>query len=423
MFKVGCPRRLWNYGLPHVAKVMQHTASHAGTLNGRTPIEKLTGETPDISEYLDFGFYDWVTYKQDAGLGEVKIGRFLGVSHEVGSLMSYWVLPVSGIPESRTSVQRLTILEKGTEANIARMQDFQEKINVRFKEDSEIIPQSHPSIDDWSEFKDDQDFMEEFQRVFSSDDIQDEDDSFDPESFDQYINMEVALDREGEKHQKIARVTKRLKDIHGNPIGTANDNPVLDNRIYEVEYADGYKEALAANLIAQNMFAQVDEEGHRHVLFEAIIDMRTDGSQVIKRDAFLTLKSGAKRRVHTTKGWEVLIQWKDGSTTWVTLKDIKESYPVQLADYVIQHQMDDEPAFAWWISHVNKKRARILSKLKAKYWVRTHKYGIRVPKNVEEAKKIDAINGNTLWWDAIMLEMKNVRPAFEKHEGDSKDLI
>ena len=204
MFKVGCPRRLWNYGLPHVAKVMQHTASHAGTLNGRTPIEKLTGETPDISQYLDFGFYDWVTYKHDAGLGEVKIGRFLGMSHEVGSLMSYWVLPVSGIPESRTSVQRLTILEKGTEANIARMQDFQEKINVRFKEDSEIIPQSHPSIDDWSEFKDDQDFMEEFQRVFSSDDIQDEDDSFDPESFDQYINMEVALDREGEKHQKIA---------------------------------------------------------------------------------------------------------------------------------------------------------------------------------------------------------------------------
>ena len=55
--------------------------------------------------------------------------------------------------------------------------------------------------------------------------------------------------------------------------------------------------------------------------------------------------------------------------------------------------------------------------------MRTHKYGIRVPKNVEEAKKIDAINGNTLWWDAIMLEMKNVRPAFEKHEGDSKDLI
>ena len=66
----------------------------------RTPIEMLTGETPDISEYLDFGFYDRVVFKQNAGLGEAKLGRWLGVSHKVGQLMSYWILPVSGIPIS-----------------------------------------------------------------------------------------------------------------------------------------------------------------------------------------------------------------------------------------------------------------------------------------------------------------------------------
>ena len=81
---------------------MQHTASYSNDLNGRTPIEKLTGETPDISEYLDFGFYDWVIFKENAGLGEVQIGRFLGVSHNVGSLMSFWVLPLSGIQVART---------------------------------------------------------------------------------------------------------------------------------------------------------------------------------------------------------------------------------------------------------------------------------------------------------------------------------
>ena len=31
-------------------------------------------------------------------------------------------------------------------------------------------------------------------------------------------------------------------------------------------------------------------------------------------------------------------------------------------------------------------------------------------------------NSNALSWDAIMLEMKNVCPAFEVHEGDVKDL-
>ena len=36
---------------------MQLTASHAGRLQGKTSLELMTGETPDISEYLYFGWY------------------------------------------------------------------------------------------------------------------------------------------------------------------------------------------------------------------------------------------------------------------------------------------------------------------------------------------------------------------------------
>ena len=171
------------------------------------------------------------------------------------------------------------------------------------------------------------------------------------------------------------------------------------------------------------MSSQVNDEGHRHVLLDSIIDMRTDGSQILKRDVFVTLKSVAKRRVETTKGWESLMLWKDGSTTWTSLKDVKESYPVQLAEYAIENNLADEPAFAWWVNYVHKKRERILSKVKSKYWVRTHKYGIRVPKTVQEAIEIDRMNQNHLWWESIMLEMKNVRPAFEKFEGDVDNLV
>ena len=72
-----------------MANIMQLTASLAEKLQGRTPLELITGETPDISEYLYFGGYDRVWYKQGAGLRETKLGRFLGPSHKVGSLMSY----------------------------------------------------------------------------------------------------------------------------------------------------------------------------------------------------------------------------------------------------------------------------------------------------------------------------------------------
>ena len=50
--------------------------------------------------------------------------------------------------------------------------------------------------------------------------------------------------------------------------------------MYEVEYADGYKTAMAANAIANNLFAQVDLDGRRFVLFKEIIDHRTDGTEI-----------------------------------------------------------------------------------------------------------------------------------------------
>ena len=141
-----------------------------------------------------------------------------------------------------------------------------------------------------------------------------------------------------------------------------------------------------------------------------------------KVDALVTIKNGVKRQHQTTQGWQLLCQWKDGSTNWVALKDMKNSYPVQVAEYAKANQIDDEPAFAWWIPQTLQKRDRILSKTKSKYWQRTHKFSLRIPKTVAQAQAIDAENGDTLWWDAIMKEMKNVRPAFEKWEKSENDL-
>jgi hypothetical protein len=179
---------------------------------------------------------------------------------------------------------------------------------------------------------------------------------------------------------------------------------------------------LAANAIAENLFAQVDEEGNRHVLFDEIIDHRTNGKEIKQQDAFVTMSNGTKRRRESTLGWEILIQWKDGSSTWVALKDVKESYPVQLAEYAVVTYHIEEPAFAWWVLFTIRKRNRILSKVKSKYWVRTHKFGIKIPKNALEAKAFDAENGDTLWWDAICKEMRNVRPAFEAWDKPQSDI-
>ena len=101
---------------------------------------------------------------------------------------------------------------------------------------------------------------------------------------------------------------------------------------------------------------------------------------------------------------EEKIQLKDGKSAsngrmsvppGTELKDIKNSYPVQMAEYAVENRILEEPAFAWWTKHVLNKRYQILSKMQ-QYWVQPHKYGLRVPKTVNEAVDIDQDNGNTL---------------------------
>ena len=117
-----------------------------------------------------------------------------------------------------------------------------------------------------------------------------------------------------------------------------------------------------------------------------------------------------------------MIEWKDGSTNWVSLKDIKESYTVKVAEFALAIRISMEPAFAWWVEFVLKKRNRILAKVKSKYWLRTQKFGIRIPKLVKEAKKIVEQNGDTLWWETICKEMKNICPDFLVFEGREDDI-
>ena len=126
------------------------------------------------------------------------------------------------------------------------------------------------------------------------------------------------------------------------------------------------------------------------------------------QDALSTNTRGVKQRCPTTKGWGILVKWKYGSTTWIALKDMKESYPVQLAEYDVQNRISLKPEFAWWAPYTLKKRNHILVKIKSKYWIRTHKYGIDIHKSVKSAKEIYKFNQNTLWWDVIMKEMNTV---------------
>ena len=56
--------------------------------------------------------------------------------------------------------------------------------------------------------------------------------------------------------------------------------------------------------------------------------------------------NGLYRNKITTKGWEVMVLWKDGSMDWIQLKDIKYSNPVEVAQFAVADCIQDKPSFA-----------------------------------------------------------------------------
>ena len=126
------------------------------------------------------------------------------------------------------------------------------------------------------------------------------------------------------------------------------------------------KASLAANAVAENLFAQIDEEGNRNVMLDEIIGHQTNGKELKQQDAFITHKSGMRQQHETTIRWEILLLWKDKSSTWIALEDVKESYPVQLAEHSRSARIAEEPAFAWRVPHTLRKCIRIMAKLKSK---------------------------------------------------------
>ena len=131
--------------------------------------------------------------------------------------------------------------------------------------------------------------------------------------------------------------------------------------------------------------------------------------------------------VQTTAGWQIFCQWRDGSTSWQDLSLLKESHPIEMAEFAVLQGISGELAFNWWVPHTLRKREAIIKlawSRSTRYLKKTHKFGIELPQSVTHALEVDQRNGNTLWANAIAKEMKDVWSAFRILDpGDADPVI
>ena len=415
----GAPRRTWSYAAKWVVDVRRFLANDHPACDGRTGFEHVTGSTPDISPLALFDFWEPVQFLmpvEDYPYEKKHIGRWLGIASNCTDDMAYIVLPKSGIPITRKDVWGLSEDELKTPAIAARLVEYDRAIKERLGDDVEIpLPKEGDAFDEYfppvpSElFEGDND---EGLEPFDPDEQKMDADEYTPAELDEYLTAEVLLPYGGEKVRAI--VKHRVVDNQGLPVGLRNNNPILDTRQYEVEFPDGSTDAFTANMIAENLYSQIDEEGRSYAILKDIVGHRKDSKAVKKTDEDYI--NGRKR--HTTAGWQLEAEFADGTTHWIPLKDLKDSNCVEVAEYAVASQIADEPAFAWWVRTILRRRDVIIKKVKTRYWKRTHKFGIELPKSVKEAYAIDRRTGTDFWRLAIEKEMANNAIAFEFCDGD-----
>lgn len=338
------PICLWDFALSWIYQIYSTTS----TKEGQTGMDIVTGDTPDISQWLDFTFYDWAWYWHPPDTSSIPhIGRWLGVSHRVGSALCYWILTENGYVVARTTVQHVTIEKLSTD-------DVKEKMNYYSSSVSRFLGNSEytSDLDGYIVLANDDEEAEEVDvdPEFAVPDIDhivsNSDAEQDADTYHSYIGAEVVVpDAAG--NRRMARVIRQVD----NDVTNRTTNPLLDTTPFEVEFYDGTVERLTAKIIAENIMLQVDEYGHHYQVLKEIREHKKDASAIPVSDGFVRSRSGNLHPKKTTRGWKLLVEWADESTTWVDLKDLKRSNPVELAEYAIANIISHEPAFKWWVNN------------------------------------------------------------------------
>lgn len=288
-------------------------------LNRHTPYEVITGNTPDISEFLEYSWYQPVWYYEPRTFPREnkQLGRWLGVTHRIGQAMCYCILPGSGVPIARTTIQAVTQMELDTKIFRLTLQELDQQIHTKLN-----CPLLDSKTHQLVLYREDEDPNDDTfpQEALEPEAIPPDIDDVEPDMCDELVLTEPKLMKDGQLMK--ARIIGHKRDHDSNLIGHYNANPVLNTRVYPEEFPGGHIQELSANKVVQAIYDHVDDDGYAVKIFHDMI-------------SHCKPSNCGEHTGITIKGWEICVSWADGSTSWHTLQEIKNSFPVQLTEYAM----------------------------------------------------------------------------------------
>ena len=360
MNRTGAPASTCLLALLYVCYILNHTAVES--LNWRTPLEVLTGSTPDISSLLTYQFWEPVYYKAvDSSFpsdSNEKRGRFVGIAEHVGHALTYKVLT--------DDTQKVI---------------FRSQIRSALKGDEKNLRVDHDNDDRENE-------------IVKSKNNYEEDSKFSMPTFDptDLVGRTFLKEPEHDGQRFRSRIVEAITD---------QDN-LLANDPNKIRFRcsvndDEYEEILTYNYIINHI--EHDDE---------VVDQMWKFKSITAHQGPLH---------HTDKAykgsrWNVLVNWETGESTYEPLHLIAADDPVTCAIYAKENNLLEEEGWRRFkpIAKRQKKLVRLLNqtKLKASRQHPTFMYGYQIPRSHDEALKLDTRNGNTKWQDAEQLELSQL---------------
>ena len=80
---------------------------------------------------------------------------------------------------------------------------------------------------------------------------------------------------------------------------------------------------------------------------------------------------------------------------WENPKGLKESNPIEVVEYAVVKFIVDKKTVE--VTLLPQEKEKILYKVKFHYWKRAHKFGVQLPKKVDELYQIDKDSGTEYW--------------------------
>ena len=385
----GCPAFCWLLCLQYICVVLNHLASP--TLQGICPVQALQGTTPDVSFMLHFSFYEPVYYRIDSSEPDLnfpsssneKKGYWVGFADNQGDSLTWRIL---------TEDTHKIIIRSGVRSAL-RTTTNQHLASPSGEGTKLPFPIPYPQQSTNSLPLDPLDASTpNFEQFVKSQSGEDEDSPIPMANIDipNLLGRSFLLPPEDNGERHMAKIIDI--DDHGQPLE-------------DIKFKLKINKDQAEEILSYNQLMEYIQKG---------TDAEEDPDSLFKFRDIVAHQGPLESTDPNHKGskYNVMVEWESGEVTYEPLTLISKDDPITCAVYAKKHDLLDTTGWKH-LKRYAKTSKRLIRAVKQSriHQVRAsarYQHGFQVPKDYNDAIRLDKENSNTHWQDAMDLELTQI---------------